>query len=109
MSKRTETLELLQCDYVDTKGERCTNDGGDDVIKNCHVCHKDLCKTHCQITTVTFLRAGGDISGHLFQGHRLRFLYYFCEEHSDLFNETVIKRYGEGAQIPNVGDGTTLM
>ncbi len=108
MSKTTIEVEVIQCDHVDERGERCTIEGNRDVIKNCHVCHIDLCKTHCQITTVVFLQAGGDVSS-LFHGHRLRFLYYFCSEHSALFESTVIERYGEGLNLPNVGDGTYLI
>ena len=108
MSKRTIELEIIQCDYVDENSKRCTNDGNKDVIKNCHICHKDLCKTHCLITTVVFLQAGGSVSS-LFHGHRLRFIYYFCNEHSDLLKDTVIEQYGEGLNIPNVGDGTYLI
>ena len=99
---------MLQCDHVDENSECCTNDGTEDVIKNCHICHMDLCKSHCQITTVVFLQAGGS-SERLFHGHRLRFLYYFCSEHSDLFKDTVVERYGEGLNLPNVGDGTSLI
>ena len=99
---------MVQCDHVDDNGARCANDGTKDVIKNCHICHMDLCKTHCQITTVVFLTAGGDVSA-LFHGHRLRFLYYFCSEHSNLFKDTVVERYGEGLNLPNVGDGTSLI
>lgn len=108
MSKKTIEIELIQCDHVDENVERCANDGTGDVIKSCHICHMDLCKTHCQITTVVFLQAGGNVSS-LFHGHRLRFLYYFCSEHSDLFKDTVIERYGEGLNLPNVGDGTYLI
>lgn len=108
MSKKTIELELIQCDHVDENGERCTNDGSKDVIKDCHICHMDLCKTHYQVTTVVFLQAGGNVSS-LFHGHRLRFLYYFCNEHSDLLKDTVIERYGEGLNLPNIGDGTYLI
>lgn len=108
MSKRTIKLEIIQCDYVDEDSKRCTNDGNKDAMKSCHVCHKDLCKTHCQVTTVVFLQAGGSVSS-LFHGHRLRFIYYFCEEHSDQLKNTVNKLYGGGMYMPNVGDGTYLI
>jgi len=109
LSKKTIELEIFQCDHVSDNSERCTNENDKDAIKRCHICHMDLCKTHCQIITVVFLRAGGNVSDHLLQGTRLRFLYYFCKEHSDLFQDTVIKRYGEGTYIPNVGGGTSLI
>lgn len=109
MSTNKIQLEVFQCDHTDEDGTRCKSEGNRDDVKNCHVCHKDLCKTHCHITTVVFLQAGGQITGNLLQGTRLRFLYYFCDQHSDEFMDTVVDKFGEGEVVPNIGDGCTLM
>lgn len=108
MSKREVELVLYQCDHTGTDGERCTNEGDREEMQSCHVCHKDLCSHHCEITTVTFIGDGDHISIGLLRGNRLRFLYYFCEEHYKEFRDTVVDRYGEGEVIPNIGDGTYL-
>ncbi|MEQ9619739.1 MAG: hypothetical protein RIG61_11270 [Deltaproteobacteria bacterium] len=109
MSKKEIQLEVFQCDHEAEDGERCANEGDRDSVKSCHVCHKDLCKAHYHITTVVFLRAGGQFTTGLLQGTRLRFLYYFCSHHSDEFMNTVIEKFGEGEYVPNIGDGTSLV
>ena len=108
MSKREVQLELYQCDHTDANGERCTNEGDREELKSCHVCRQDLCMEHCEITTISFLTVGDRFSNNLLQGSRLRFLYYFCEQHYKEFRGTVVERYGEGEVIPNIGDGTYL-
>ena len=109
MSKKEIQLEVFQCDHEAEDGKRCESEGNRDDVKSCHVCHKDLCKTHCHITTVVFLRAGGQITGNLLQGTRLRFLYYFCSHHSDEFLNSVVEKFGEAESVPNIGDGTHLI
>lgn len=109
MSKKEIQLEVFQCDHTHEDGTRCESEGDRDNMKSCHVCHKDLCKSHCYITTVVFLRASEGFTGNLLQGTRLRFLYNFCDKHSDEFADTVIDRFGEGEVVPNIGDGCTLM
>lgn len=108
MSKKEIKLELYQCDHTGADGQRCENQGSREDMKSCHVCRKDLCKEHCEITTVVFIGDGDAISNNLLRGNRVRFLYYFCEEHYREFRSTVIERYGEGEVIPNIGDGTYL-
>jgi hypothetical protein len=108
MSKREIELEVYQCDHEGENGERCTNEGNRDALQSCHVCHQDLCKEHCEITTVVFIGDGDLISNNLLRGSRLRFLYYFCDRHYQEFRNTVTDRYGEGEVIPNIGDGTYL-
>lgn len=109
MSKKEIELEVFQCDQEAEDGKRCTNEGDRESVKSCHVCHNDLCRTHCHITTVVFLRAGGQFTRGLLQGRRLRFLYYFCSHHSDEFMNTVTEKFGEGEYVPNIGDGTSLI
>lgn len=109
MSKREIKLDVFQCDYKDESGGRCTFEGDRDALKSCHVCHQDLCHDHCVITTVVFIKIGDQFTTGLLQGTRLRFIYYFCERHLEVFRNTVTKKYGEGEIIPNIGDGTTLM
>jgi len=108
MSKREIELDVYQCDYEDAQGERCTLEGNREEMRECHVCRQDLCKEHCEITTVVFIGDGDNISNNLLRGSRLRFLYYFCDHHYREFRKIVVERYGEGEVIPNIGDGTYL-
>jgi len=108
MSKKEIELEVYVCDHENAGGERCTIEGSRDDMKICHVCRRDLCKEHCEITTVVFIGDGDRTSNNLLRGSRLRFLYYFCDRHYREFRNIVVERYGEGEVIPNIGDGTFL-
>lgn len=108
MSKREIELEVYQCDHENGQGKRCVNEGNREEMRECHVCRQDLCKEHCEITTISFLAVGDQISNNLLRGSRLRFLYYFCDQHYQEFRKIVIERYGEGEVIPGIGDGTYL-
>ena len=96
MSKREIEREVLQCDYVDEDGNRCVNEGDEQAIHVCGVCHKDLCITHYDLTTVTV------------QGTRDHFTYYFCPSHNDQFMETLVEKFGDSRPVAQTGYGITL-
>lgn len=86
----------FQCDHKDENGQRCQRSGDREEIKICGVCGKDVCITHYELTTVTW------------QGTRDHFTYYFCEEHTDIFRETLINKYGDTSPVPQTGYGMTF-
>ena len=96
MSKREIEREIFQCDHVDEEGNRCTNEGDNQAIQVCGVCHKDLCITHYELTTVTV------------QGTRDHFTYYFCPHHNDLFMETLVEKFGDTRPVAQTGYGITI-
>ncbi|MEX0998838.1 MAG: hypothetical protein WD000_02600 [Thermodesulfobacteriota bacterium] len=93
MSKREIELEIFQCDYEDENGESCPRQGDTQAIKACSICHKDLCITHYELTTVTI------------QGTRDHFTYYFCPHHNDEFLDTLVDKFGDTRPIPQKGYG----
>ncbi len=96
MSKREIQREVFQCDHVDEEGSRCVNEGDEQVIKACGVCHRDLCITHYELTTVTV------------QGTRDHFTYYFCPNHNDQFMETLVEKFGDTRPVAQTGYGITI-
>jgi len=96
MSKREIKVEVLQCDQKDNDGERCKNEGVREAIKECGICHKDICITHYELTTVTI------------QGTRDHFTYYFCSLHTDEFMETLVEKFGDTKPVPRAGYGITF-
>ena len=96
MSKRDVQVELIQCDHVDDQGGRCTSDGNDVTIKTCGICGKDLCITHYELTTVTV------------QGTRDHFTYYFCQNHTDEFMQSLVDKFGDTRPVPQTGYGVNL-
>lgn len=96
MSRKTISREVYQCDYVDEEGERCGREGDKEAIKTCGICRKDLCITHCELTTVTV------------QGTRDHFTYYFCMDHTDEFIKSLVEKFGNTRPVPQTGYGVTL-
>ncbi len=91
MAKRTVTIEVFQCDYVDEKGVPCTNDGSRQAIKECAVCKKDLCSRHYEMFSLS------NTSG------RTSLTYFFCQEHAEEFINTLIKTLGDTRPVPYAG------
>ena len=96
MSKREIRIELYQCDHTDENGERCAAQGDREAIKECGVCGNDICITHYDLSTITVL------------GTREHFTYYFCEEHTDEFRQTLIDKFGDTSPVAQTGYGVTL-
>lgn len=93
MSTREIEREVYHCDHVDESGNHCSREGDREAIKICGVCHKDLCITHYELTTVTI------------QGTRDHFTYYFCPHHNDEFMEILVSKFGNTRPIPQQGYG----
>ena len=91
MSKKTITVEVYQCDYVDEEGQRCTMQGERQAIKQCAICKKDFCSRHYQVWQVTS------------QPGRTSLTYHFCPEHAEEFIDTLIKTLGDSRPVPYAG------
>lgn len=94
MSKTTIELEVIQCDYKDENGQRCTKEGPRKSMRICCVCGIDVCENHSDLTSVTsrvldFLVAG-----------QTRDVYPFCFEHMDDLIKLVIEKFGDKYEIP---------
>lgn len=90
MSKRTVKIDLFQCDYTDKDGDRCDMEGERQQIRQCALCNKDLCSRHFQTLAVS--------------NNNMRYLtYFFCEEHSEEFLNTLINTFGDTSPIEGGG------
>ncbi len=91
MSKKTITVEIYQCDYVDENGERCTMQGERQAIKSCAMCKKDLCSRHYEFWEIKSNPGRPSLS------------YHFCPEHAREFIETLVKTLGDSRPIASAG------
>ena len=90
MSMRTVKVEMFQCDYVDKNGERCDTEGERLQIRECALCHMDLCSRHYQTLSVS--------------NNNVRYLtYFFCENHSDEFVNTLMQTFGDVSPVETGG------
>ncbi len=90
MSKRTVKVDMFQCDYTKKSGERCDIEGERIQIKLCAMCSKDLCNRHYQSLSVSI--------------NNVRHLtYFFCEDHSEEFINTLIKTFGDTTLVEGGG------
>ena len=92
MAKTTITVEIYECDHIDDSGNKCDLKGERNSIKECAICKIDLCSRHYQFLTVN--RHGGNMLS-----------YYFCNEHSNDFIESLVEKYGDTRPqaSPNMG------
>lgn len=91
MSKKTVTIEVFECDYVDENGVRCTNEGQRQAIKECAMCKKDLCSRHYEMISISST------------GGRTSLTYFFCPEHAEEFINTLIKTFGDTRPVAYAG------
>ncbi|GBD39408.1 MAG: hypothetical protein KatS3mg078_1945 [Deltaproteobacteria bacterium] len=91
MSKKTVTIEVFECDYVDENGVRCTNEGQRQAIKECAMCKKDLCSRHYEMISISSI------------GGRTSLTYFFCPEHAEEFINTLIKTFGDTRPVAYAG------
>jgi len=96
MSKWEKEVEVFQCDHIDEDGVRCKREDDREAIKECSLCHRDICITHYELTTVTI------------QATRDHFTYYFCPHHNYEFMKTLIEKFGDTGPVPQTGYGITL-
>ncbi|MCH8029247.1 MAG: hypothetical protein IH874_04875 [Candidatus Dadabacteria bacterium] len=83
MAKKTITVEIYRCDYVDPEGNACTAEGERQAIRQCAMCKTDLCSRHYQMWQVSS------------QAGRTSLTYHFCEKHAEEFIETLVKTLGD--------------
>lgn len=91
MSKKTITVDVFQCDYVDENGERCSTQGERQQIRECVMCKKDLCNRHYELWNV------GSQPG------RVSLTYIFCHEHAEEFIDTMVKTLGDTRPVAYYG------
>ncbi len=91
MSTKTITVEIYQCDYVNSNGDRCDSEGERQAIKACALCKKDLCSRHYDVISVTS------------RGGRDSLTYHFCEDHTQEFMDTLISTFGDTRPVAYAG------
>ena len=96
MAKKTIEIELVQCDYVDESGERCSNEGDKDRMRSCNVCGIDVCDDHSGMSYVT----SRVISDSMLRAGQHRYGYCFCVEHMDDLINFVVDKLGDKYEIP---------
>ncbi len=90
MSKRTVKVDMYHCDYTEKSGKRCDLEGEKQQMRQCAMCSKDLCSRHYQSLSVS--------------NNNVRHLtYFFCEEHSEEFINTLIKTFGDTTLVEGGG------
>ena len=90
MSKKEVTVEIYQCDDLETDGSRCEIEGERQAIKECALCKKDLCSRHYNVLSVT--KSGSIV-----------LTYFFCSEHAEEFIDTLKKTFGDTGPIAYAG------
>jgi len=90
LSKKEVTVEIFQCDVIETDGSQCTIEGERMAIKQCALCSKDLCSRHYYVLNVT-------------KSSSIALTYFFCSEHTDEFINTLKKTFGDTGPIAGAG------
>ena len=96
MSKKTIEIEVVQCDYVDESGERCSHEADKEKMRACDVCGIDVCETHSGMSYVT----SRVISDSMLRAGQNRYAYCFCVEHLDDLISFVVEKLGDHYEIP---------
>ena len=96
MSKRTIELEIVQCDYKDESGLRCTREGSRESIGQCCICGIDVCGSHSDLTSVT----SRVLNNSMLVAGQHRYTFNFCIEHMDDLMNMVIEKFGDKYEIP---------
>ena len=96
MAKKTIEIEVVQCDYVDENGERCTHEGDKDRMGTCTVCGIDVCDVHSGMSYVT----SRVVSDSMLRAGQHRYGYCFCIEHIDDLIKFVLDQLGDKYEIP---------
>ncbi len=96
MGKKTIEIEVVQCDYVNENGERCSLEGDKDKMRSCNVCGIDVCDKHSGMTYVT----SRVISDSMLRAGQHRYGYCFCVEHIDDLMSFVVEQLGDKYEIP---------
>lgn len=96
MSKKTIELEVVQCDYVNEQGERCSYEADKETMRTCNVCGIDVCETHSGFSYVT----SRVISDSMLRAGQNRYAYCFCVEHLDDLISFVVEKLGDKYEIP---------
>jgi hypothetical protein len=96
MSKKTIEMEVVQCDYINEQGERCSREADKDRMRTCNVCGIDVCESHSGMSYVT----SRVISDSMLTAGQTRNSYCFCVEHLDDLINLVIEKFGDKYEIP---------
>ncbi len=96
MSKKTVELQIVQCDYVNENGERCTYEGNKEQMGICSVCGVDVCGTHSDVSYVT----SRVLSDSMLRAGQQRYAFYFCVVHQDDLINFVLEILGDKYEIP---------
>ncbi|MGQ0793581.1 MAG: hypothetical protein ACT4NX_05765 [Deltaproteobacteria bacterium] len=94
MGKKTITVDIFQCDFIDDKGS-CSNEGERPAIKQCAICKKDLCNRHYETFNIQKLSGPTGASGTL--------IYFFCWDHSQEFINMLVQTLGDTRPIAYAG------
>ena len=87
---------MVQCDYVNENGERCSHEADKDKMSNCSVCGIDVCGSHSEVSYVT----SRVLSDSMLRAGQHRHAYYFCVDHMDDLMNFVVERFGDDFEIP---------
>ncbi|MGB3365494.1 MAG: hypothetical protein WBB48_12040 [Thermodesulfobacteriota bacterium] len=96
MSKKTIELEVVQCDYANENGERCSFEADKERMGTCSVCGIDVCGNHSEVSYVT----SRVISDSMLRAGQNRYAYCFCVEHVDDLIRLVLETLGDKYEIP---------
>lgn len=96
MGKKTIQIEVVQCDYVNENGERCSHEADKNKMRTCNVCGIDVCESHSGMSYVT----SRVISDSMLRAGQSRNAYCFCVEHIDDLINFVIEKLGDQYEIP---------
>jgi len=96
MSKRNVELEIVQCDYKDENGQRCTREGSRESVAKCGICGIDVCDRHYDLTTIT----SRVLNNSMLVAGQHRYVYSFCIEHMDDLTKMIVEKYGNDYEVP---------
>ena len=96
MGKKTVELTVIQCDYIDESGERCTNEADREKIRVCSVCGIDVCERHSDLSIVT----SRVLDNNMLVAGQHRHVYPLCVDHMDTLMNLVKDKCGDDYEIP---------
>ena len=96
MAKKTIEIEVVQCDYVNEDGERCTHEADRERMGTCTVCGIDVCDSHSGMSYVT----SRVVSDSMLRAGQHRYGYCFCVDHMDDLIKYVVDKLGDTYEIP---------